>query len=243
MYRFFCGIYSFVGWFGKFTPQLLFRLLVAWHFWDSGLSKFHKHVTTVPEQNLAPFAMAGDEASFFVIMWLELAAAVLILFGFATRIAAFGLLVLIAATFMSYLPLEYNSLVEFWRNVDTQIPAFKFNLALLLILLSLFLSGPGGISLDALFKLSYCPRKSRAAEKSMQTARKAEKEAQQAEKDAKQAEKDAKHAEQEAKKASDQASKAEERAKESEKKSKELEAKLSKVEEKLDKAEQEAKDT
>lgn len=231
-----CGFYSLIGWFGKFIPQLLLRFLVAWHFWDSGLAKFHNQVQSVPEQNAMPFMLAGN-ASFSVIMWVELACAIMILIGFSTRIAALVLLVLLAGTFMSYMPLEYGSVVELWHTIDTQIPAFKFNLALLLILLTLFFIGAGGLSADGMFRLTSCKsKKQRLAEKTRQSTTRAEK-------GAKNAEKDAKHAEDEAKKAKFKAEDAEKRAKASETKSKELEEKLDKVEKRISQAESDSKNS
>lgn len=215
MSRLVCGFYSLIGWFGKFVPQLLLRFLVAWHFWDSGLAKFHNQIQSVPEQNSMPFMLAGD-ASFLVIMWVELACAVMILIGFSTRIAALVLAALMVGAFMSYMPLEYGSMVELWHTIDSQIPAFKFNLALLLILLTLFFIGAGGLSADGLFRLTSCKsKKQRLAQKKGQSAAKAKKGAEQAEK----------------------------RVKESEKKSKELEEKLDAVEKRISQAENSPKDS
>ncbi len=263
MSRLICGFYSLIGWFGRFVPQLLLRVLVAWHFWDSGLAKFHGQIQSVPEQNTLPFALAGD-ASFQVIMWVELACAVMILIGFSTRIAALVLAALLAGTFMSYQNVDYSSIVTLWHTIDAQIPAFKFNLALLFILVTLFFIGAGGLSADGIFKLTSCKSKKRrltekndkAVEQEKIKTREAERAAKNAEKKLKQAEVDAKkasseaknvrkrakdnavaRAETQAKQAEIESRKASSRAEDAKKYAKDTEAKSKELEEKLNKVE------
>jgi|GEM_PF-4118461 len=189
MLRVFCFIFAFIGWFGKFIPQVLFRLLVAWYFWAPGIKMFHGLVESVPAQKIMPFSMLGDKTSFMLIMWLELATAFFILVGFLTRIVTVPLLLIMIGVIVSYFPetFSFNSILpfnEFWQEIDGKNPAFKFDFAILLILISLFLSGAGGLSLDSIFKMSNCHKKKQEDE-DLQNLKKVDKaEARRAEKKA-----------------------------------------------------------
>jgi len=121
---------------------LIGRILIGWIFVRSGYGKIFDiagYATTFPARGLPPFlAYIAVPAEFF--------GGLALMFGFATRYAAVVMTIfMLVATFSTH---------RYWEFADAaarraQDGNFYKNLAMLGGILFLFVSGPGGFSIDA----------------------------------------------------------------------------------------------
>jgi putative oxidoreductase len=161
MYRVFCGLNGLLDWLGRLLPLLALRLMLAWHFWDSGIAKFRGEVTAVGAQDMFPWSLWSASTSFSAMMWLELTASFLLLVGFATRWAALVLLGLIVTVLFTYAPVEIIPFADFWRGITIaggKVLNIKLDLSFAIMLFTVVLLGPGWLSIDALIKSFSCCR-------------------------------------------------------------------------------------
>ena len=134
---------------GKFAPQLLLRLFIAYEFWEAGIEKFngenwfHDFKGEFP----FPFNVISADISWFLATWTELAGAVAMVFGFATRFSAASLIILDIVAW-------YSVHAENGYNVCSN--GFKLPLIYLLVLIGILLMGPGKASLDHFIKNKFC---------------------------------------------------------------------------------------
>ncbi len=137
-------------------PPLLLRLVLAWEFWEAGTSKLRgsNWFADVQARFPFPFDVLPAQLSWNVATWTELLAALALLVGLGTRLAAFVLLVLTAvATAAVHWPEGWDSLAQLWQGyaiTDTGAGNFKLPLLFAIMLLPLVFGGAGRISLDFL---------------------------------------------------------------------------------------------
>ena len=141
---------------GDWLWPLGLRLILAWEFFDSGLTKLRgsNWFGSVLDQFPFPFDRLGAELNWLAATWGELAFAVLLALGLFTRLAAFSLLIItVVATAAVHWPAEWASLAELWKGyaiTDRGHGNFKLPLLFALMLLPLVFHGAGRLSLDAL---------------------------------------------------------------------------------------------
>ena len=133
------------------------RLILAWEFYESGITKwrgdnwFGQDWVSFP----FPFDVIPAGLSWVMAMTFELAGAFALLLGLFTRFFAFSLIILTAvATAAVHWPAEWASLGELWSQgydiSDSDGGNFKLPLLFIVMLLPLVFRGAGWLSLDHL---------------------------------------------------------------------------------------------
>lgn len=151
---------------GDYLWPLALRLILAWEFWESGLTKLNGEnwFGEVPWADWQkgfplPFDMISTDLNWFLATWGELVFAILLLLGLFTRFAAISLIVVTAvATAAVHWPAEWGSLASLWNGyvISSQGEGnYKLPLLFVIMLLPLVFHGAGKLSLDQLLvKLS-----------------------------------------------------------------------------------------
>lgn len=146
---------------GDYVWPLVLRLIMAWEFWDSGVTKMNGEnwFAEIPWADWQkgfpfPFDQIPTNLNWFFATWGELVFAVMLLLGIFTRFAAISLIIITAvATAAVHWPAEWNSFAELWNGyVITSKGGGNFKLPLLFVvmLLPLVFAGGGKFSLDHL---------------------------------------------------------------------------------------------
>ena len=146
---------------GDYVWPLVLRLIMAWEFWESGITKLNgsNWFADIPWSDWQkgfpfPFDQLPVGLNWFFATWGELVFAGLLLLGLFTRFAAVSLVVVtVVATAAVHWPAEWNGLAELWSGYAiTSKGAGNFKLPLLFVvmLLPLVFNGGGKLSLDHL---------------------------------------------------------------------------------------------
>jgi putative oxidoreductase len=144
---------------GDYVWPLALRLILAWEFWEAGITKLHGEnwFGDIPWSDWQkgfpyPFDMIPVDMNWLLATWGELVFSGLLLAGLFTRFAAISLIVVtVVATAAVHWPGEWNNLAELWSGyVITSKGAGNFKLPLLFVvmLLPLVFYGGGKLSLD-----------------------------------------------------------------------------------------------
>ena len=135
------NLYARLSVIGDYLSMLLLRLFIAWEFGGAGLNKlngsnwFDNIVNDFP----FPFNVIPTSISWFLATWAEVLGAIAIAVGLATRFWAFVLIILDIVAWYS---------VHAGNGYNVCDNGFKLPLIYLIILLVLFFSGVGKLSLD-----------------------------------------------------------------------------------------------
>lgn len=146
---------------GDYLWPLLIRLILAWEFWEAGITKLRgenwfEQIPWADWQKGFPFPFDSVPSSlnWTLATWAELVFAVMLLLGLLTRFAALSLVVVtMVATAAVHWPAQWSGIAELWNGyVITSNGAGNFKLPLLFVvlLLPLVFNGGGKISLDYL---------------------------------------------------------------------------------------------
>lgn len=151
---------------GNYVWPLFLRLILAWEFWESGITKYRGEnwFGSIPWADWQkgfpwPFSALPESVNWFFATWGELVFALMLLVGLFTRFTAFSLIIItVVATAAVHWPAEWNSLGQLWEGyVITSNGSGNFKLPLLFVvmLLPLVFHGGGQLSLDhVLVKMS-----------------------------------------------------------------------------------------
>lgn len=117
------------------------RLLLAYEFWESGVEKFRgdNWFADIQDRFPFPFSVIPVEISWFLATWVELAGAVALVLGFATRIVSVKLIVLTVVAWAA---------VHAGNGYNVCDNGYKLPLIYLVLFVPLVLSGPGRAALD-----------------------------------------------------------------------------------------------
>ncbi|NNF16677.1 MAG: DoxX family protein [Gammaproteobacteria bacterium] len=143
---------------GAWLPALFLRLILAWEFWEAGITKYNGNNWFSGIQNSFPFPfnVIDPNISWFLATWAELIGAVLLVFGLFTRFASLSLIILtIVAALAVHWPDSYSSFSELWKGyaiTNKGFGNFKLPLLYLLMLLPLLFNGAGKASIDHMLK-------------------------------------------------------------------------------------------
>ena len=135
------NLYAKLSTIGDFLSMLLLRLFIAWEFWGAGQKKlsgsnwFDNIVDNFP----FPFNVIPTNISWFLATWSEVLGAIAIAIGLATRFWVFTLIILDIVAWYS---------VHAGNGYNVCDNGYKLPLIYLIILLVLFFSGPGKLSID-----------------------------------------------------------------------------------------------
>ena len=146
---------------GDYVWPLLLRLIMAWEFWEAGMTKLHgkNWFAEIPWSDWQkgfpfPFDQIPVNLNWFLATWSEIIFAAMLLLGLFTRFAAISLVVItVVATAAVHWPAGWSSLADLWSGyVITPKGAGNFKLPLLFVamLLPLVFNGGGKFSLDHL---------------------------------------------------------------------------------------------
>jgi len=146
---------------GDYVWPLILRLIMAWEFIESGVTKLNGEnwFADIPWSDWQkgfpfPFDSIPVELNWFLASWGEVVLGVMLLFGLFTRFSAISLIVVtVVATAAVHWPAEWGSLAELWSGYAiTSKGAGNFKLPLLFVvmLLPLVFYGGGKLSLDQL---------------------------------------------------------------------------------------------
>jgi putative oxidoreductase len=153
---------------GETLPPLVLRLIMGWEFWESGLEKLHGEnwFADIQQRFPFPFDQFPADFSWTLSTWTEIIGALLIWFGFGTRIAAFSLLFV---TFVATAAVHWSDMWSMWSDLakgyaikDMGHGNFKLPLLFAVMLLPLIFNGAGKLSLDHLFSRWLAQRDARA---------------------------------------------------------------------------------
>ena len=145
----------------EWLAPLGLRLILAWEFFEAGREKYSGSNWFMDIQGKFPFPfnVVPADLSWTMATWTELLAALALLFGLGTRIAAFSLFVLtIVATAAVHWPddwMMFSDLAAGYAITDKGHGNFKLPLLFLVMLIPLILRGAGRLSLDALLSKAF----------------------------------------------------------------------------------------
>jgi len=139
------------------VPPLFLRLILAWEYYESGITKLRGENWFGQIQGNFPFPFnhVPPDLSWAMATGFELAGAAALFLGLFTRFFAFSLIILTAvATAAVHWPMDWMGLGQLWtRGYDISDASggnFKLPLIYLVMLLPLVFSGAGKLSLDEL---------------------------------------------------------------------------------------------
>lgn len=137
------------------VPQLLLRLILAWEFSKAGLEKLHGTNWFADITFPFPFNLLPPDVSWHIATFFEIAGAIALVIGLATRFFSISLIILtIVAIASVHWPQHWNTFEELatgFRIVDEANDGFgNYELPLLFIvmLLPLLFGGAGKLSMD-----------------------------------------------------------------------------------------------
>ena len=130
---------------GDYVALLPLSMLLAWEFWESGVEKFRGEnwFAQIQDDFPFPFNVVPTEISWFISTWAELLGAIALVVGLGTRFTAATLIILDIVAWAS---------VHAGNGYNVCDNGYKLPLMYLMMLIPLFLSGPGKASLDALIR-------------------------------------------------------------------------------------------
>lgn len=140
-------------------PPLFLRLILAYEFGEAGYQKFYGENWFSEITFPFPFGLIPPEINWQIATYVELAGALALLLGFATRFFSTSLIILtLVAMITVHWPNQWSTLGELWagyRIVDTEGDGFgnyKLPLIYVVMFLPLLFGGAGKLSLDYLIK-------------------------------------------------------------------------------------------
>ncbi len=136
-------------------PQLALRLLLAWEFGEAGFEKLHGTNWFADLTFPFPFNLLPPDVSWNISMFFEIAGALALVLGLATRFFSISLIILTVVAIASvHWPEHYTTfgnLLKGYRIVDENNDGFgnyKLPLMYIVMFLPLLLGGAGKVSLD-----------------------------------------------------------------------------------------------
>ena len=146
---------------GEYVWPLALRLILAWEFWDSGLTKLRGEnwFAEIPWADWQkgfpfPFDLISSDLNWFLATWSELIFAMMLLLGLFTRFTAISLIVVtMVATAAVHWPAEWSVLAELSNGYVITSDGdgnYKLPLLFVVMLMPLVFHGAGRLSLDHL---------------------------------------------------------------------------------------------
>ena len=148
--------------FAPIIPPLVLRLILAWEFGEAGYQKLIGQNWFADLTFPFPFSLLPPEISWGMATFFELAGAVALALGFATRFFSLSLMILTVVAIASvHWPEQWHNLGELlqgYRIIDEEgdgLGNYKLPLLYLVMFLPLLFGGPGKLSLDYLISKRY----------------------------------------------------------------------------------------
>lgn len=144
--------------FNTWLPQLTLRLILAWEFGEAGFEKLHGTNWFADLTFPFPFNLLPPDISWNISMFFEIAGAIALVFGLATRFFSLSLIILsIVAIASVHWPEHYTTfgnLLKGYRIIDEDGDGFgnyKLPLMYIVMFLPLLFDGAGKVSMDCWF--------------------------------------------------------------------------------------------
>ncbi len=161
VFNFYDAITSRLRLSGEYVWPLALRLILAWEFWEAGLTKLNGQnwFADIPWADWQkgfplPFDQIPVDLNWSIATWSELVFATMLLLGLFTRLTAISLVIVTAvATAAVHWPADWGSLAQLWSGyviAPNGAGNFKLPLLFVVMLLPLVFNGGGKISLDHL---------------------------------------------------------------------------------------------
>lgn len=142
--------------FASQLPPFLFRMILAYEFWEAGIMKYEGENWFSDLVFPFPFNLFSSDTLWSMATWFELIGAIALVLGIATRFVSLALLVLtVVAIQVAHWPSNWDNLTELWQGyaiIDQGHGNFKLPLLFLLMFLTLLINGAGKWSLDTAIK-------------------------------------------------------------------------------------------
>ena len=153
MMGFFCKLTAGLNAMGDWLALLPIRLVMAWTFWQAGVSKLNgsNWFDSIAEQFPFPFNILPTDFSWFLATWSEILGGLALLAGLATRFWAATLIILDIVAWVA---------VHAEHGYNVCDNGYKLPLLYLAMLIPLLLYGGGKFSLDHLIVSNYLSKKS-----------------------------------------------------------------------------------
>ncbi len=144
---------------GEYLPRLVMRLVMGWEFFEAGLEKLRGEnwFANIQTDFPFPFNLVPANFSWTLATWFELAGAIALWLGLATRFFAFSLLFL---TFVATAAVHWPDMWTMWGDLlkgysvsDQGHGNYKLPLLFVVMLIPLVFNGAGKFSLDHLIRL------------------------------------------------------------------------------------------
>ena len=133
---------------------LLFRLILAYEFWEAGIMKYEGENWFSNLTFPFPFSLLSNDILWSMGTWFEIIGAIALVLGLGTRFFSLSLIILtIIAINTVHWPAEWNTLTELWQGYaisDKGHGNFKLPLIYLIMFMPLLFNGAGKWSLDYL---------------------------------------------------------------------------------------------
>lgn len=133
---------------------LFLRLLIGWEFLEAGLEKYHGEnwFMDIQDQFPFPFNVIPPSISWSMATWFELIGGVAIILGIGTRFFSLSLIILtLVATAAVHWPADWSTLADLAKGyaiTDKGYGNFKLPVIFLAMLIPLFFTGAGKLSVD-----------------------------------------------------------------------------------------------
>lgn len=144
---------------GEMIPPLLLRLILAIEFGASGLEKFHGANWFQDIAFPFPFNLLPADISWNIATYFEIAGAIALVLGIATRFFSISLIILTVVAILSvHWPSQITSLTDLitgYRIIDEEGDGFgnyKLPLIYIVMFLPLLFKGAGKLSVDYLIQ-------------------------------------------------------------------------------------------
>ncbi|MCI0401311.1 MAG: DoxX family protein [Gammaproteobacteria bacterium] len=143
-----CKFTQFLNLLGNYLSPLGLRLLLAWEFWDSGVTKLRGEnwFAQIQDKFPFPFDQIPVDINWLLATWSELIGSIALVIGLATRFSAAALIILDVVAWIS---------VHAGNGYNVCDNGYKLPLIFLIMLIPLLLSGPGKASIDNLIVNRY----------------------------------------------------------------------------------------
>lgn len=152
--------------FALVLPPLALRLLLAWEYGEAGYQKLIGQNWFADISFPFPFSLLPPDISWGMAIFFELAGAVALVLGLATRFFSLSLMVLtVVAIAAVHWPEQWDTLSQLltgYRIVDEDgdgLGNYKLPVMYLVMFLPLLFGGPGKLSLDYLIKNRFISNK------------------------------------------------------------------------------------
>ena len=136
---------------GQYVGLLGLRLLLAWEFWESGITKYtdDNWFADIQGDFPFPFNLVPVDLSWFLATWSELLGAIALVIGLGTRFFSVSLIIL---TMVAWASVHADSGYNVCDN------GYKLPLMYLVMFLPLIFSGAGKLSIDHWLAQRYMAR-------------------------------------------------------------------------------------